>query len=155
MTSQPLCANLIERYLCTRGSRYFRGRHDREYFYVANVRPRLHIHLEVSPAHQDVVIIRVAPGCFFDAADRARLTLFCDRWNEGDREVIAIVHESSDPHRVGVVARRTQWIRRNVSFDEFASFVDRTIADAIELFGELASVVEWPLTAQPLLRDVG
>lgn len=45
MTSESLCADLIERYLRTRGSRYFRGQHDGEFFYVANTRPRrLHVH---------------------------------------------------------------------------------------------------------------
>ncbi len=154
MTNQPLCASLVERYLRIRGRRYFRGQHDGEYFFVTSARPRrLHVHLEISPAHGDVLIIRVTPGCFFPAADRSWLTHFSDTWNRQDRQVIAIVHGSSDPQRIGVVARRSQWIRENVSFDDFACFLDRTIADAIDLFGELSPVVELPSTAQPLLRD--
>ena len=156
MTSESLCANLIERYLCTRGSRYFRGQHDGEYFYVANTRPRrLHVHLEVSPIHRDVLVIRVAPVCFFPAADRPQLTQLADAWNRQNREVTAIVHDSADPQRIGVIARRSQWIRSDVDFEDFASFVDHTIAAAIELFGELAPVFEWPSTAQPLVRDAG
>jgi hypothetical protein len=156
MTSEPLCADLIERYLRTRGSRYFRGHHDGEFFYVANTRPRrLHVHLEACPAHGDVLIIRVTPSCFFPATDRPWLTHFADTWNQQNRGVVAIVHNSSDPHRIGVVARRSHWIRDGLSFEDFASFVDGTIADAIELFGELAPVAELPATAQPLLRDAG
>jgi hypothetical protein len=156
MTSEPLCANLIERYLCTRGSRYFRGAHDGEYFYVANTRPRrLHVHLEIAPGHHDVLLIRVAPACFFPASDRPWLTHFADTWNQQDREVTAIVHGSSDPQRIGVVARRSQWIRGCVAFDDFATFVDRTIAAAIEFFGELAPIVEQPSMAQPLVLDAG
>jgi hypothetical protein len=156
MTSEPLCADLIERYLRTRGSRYFRGHHDGEFFYVANTRPRrLHVHLEACPAHGDVLIIRVTPSCFFPATDRAWLTHFADTWNEQNRGVVAIVHNSSDPQRIGVVARRSHWIRDGLSFEDFASFVDGTIADAIELFGELAPVVELPSAEQPLLRDAG
>ncbi|MGB8386574.1 YbjN domain-containing protein [Mycobacterium sp.] len=154
MTTEPRCANLIEHYLRTRGRRYFRGHHDGDYFFVASARPRrLHVHLEICPPHDDVLIIRVAPGCFFPATDRPWLTYVADSWNRQDREVTAIVHGSSDPQRIGVVARRSRWIRDNVSFEDFTSFVDRTIADAIDFFSELTPVVEFPSTAQPWLRD--
>lgn len=156
MTSEPLCADLIERYLCTRGSRYFRGRHDGEFFYVANTRPRrLHVHLEVCPTHDDVLLIRVTPACFFPATDRPWLTHFADTWNQRDREVVAVVHGSCDPMRIGVVARRSEWIRKGVSFEDFAAFVDGAIADSIELFGALDPTVELPSAQQPLLRDAG
>jgi hypothetical protein len=156
MTSEPLCANLIERYLCTRGSRYFRGAHDGEYFYVANTRPRrLHVHLEIAPGHHDVLLIRVSPACFFPASDRPWLTHFADTWNQQNREVTAIVHGSSDPQRIGVVARRSQWIRKGVSFEDFAAFVDAAIADAIDLFGQLNPSVEVQSTAQPLVHEAG
>ncbi len=156
MASEPRCAVLIEQYLGTHGSRYFRGAHDGEYFYVANTRPRrLHVHLEISAMHGDVLLIRVAPACFFPASDRPWLMHFADTWNEQNREVTAIVHGSSDPQRIGVVARRSQWIREDVSFDDFASFVDHTIADAIDLFGQLNPVLELSPTTQPLLRDAG
>lgn len=156
MTLEPLLTLLVERYLRTRGRRYFRGRHDREYFFVTSARPRrLHVHLEISPDHDDVLIIRVTPGCFFPATDRPWLAHFADTWNRQDRPVTAIVHGSSDPQRIGVVARRSRWIRDNISFEEFARFVDRTVADATEFFAELSPVVELPSAAQPLLRDAG
>lgn len=155
MTNRPMCATLIERYLRTRGRRYFRGHREGEYFFVSTARRRLHVHFEVSPAHDDVLIIRVRPGCYFPAADRPWLTYFADRWNGQERLVTAIVHASSDPLRLGVVARKSQWIRKNVSFDDFASFVDRTIADATELFAELGPVVEVPSHQPPLLRHAG
>jgi Putative bacterial sensory transduction regulator len=154
--TEPLSPTLIERYLCTRGSRYFRGAHDGEYFYVANTRPRrLHVHLEIATGHHDVLLIRVAPVCFFPASDRPWLTHLADTWNRQEREVTAIVHGSSDPQRIGVVARRSQWIRGRAAFEDFATFVDATIAAAIEFFGELAPVVEQPSMAQPLVLDAG
>ncbi len=153
---EPLCTELIERYLRTRGRRYFRGQHDREYFFVANAYPRrLHVHLGISRWHSDVFTIRVNPACFFPAADGDRLARIADTWNQQSGEVTAVVHGSSDPQRIGVVARSSQRIRDRVGFEDFASFVDRTIAAAIDLFGELTPVVELPSTAQPLLRDAG
>lgn len=156
MTSQPLCADLIERYLRTRGRRYFCGHHDGEYFFVTSDRPqRLHVHLEISPAHDDVLVVRVTPGCFFPATQRPWLTHFSDKWNQQNRGVTAIVHGSLDPQRIGVVARRSQWIRGSVLFEDFATFVDRTIADAFELFEELAPVADVPGSTEPLMRDAG
>lgn len=158
MTNEPTCASLVERYLRTRGRRYFRGHHDGEYFFVTSARTpasrRLHVHLEISPAHGDVLIVRVTPACFFPATERPWLVHFSDTWNREQHEVTAVVHGSCDPHRIGVVARRSHWIRRNTSFEEFAAFVDRTIEDATELFAALSPVVELP-TAHPLLRDAG
>lgn len=151
--TEPSGADLIETYLESRGSRYFRGHHDGEFFYVANTRPRrLYVHLEICPTHGDMLLVRVAPACFFPAAERARLTQFADTWNHQRREVTATVHDSSDPQRIGVVARRSQWIRQGVSFDDFASSVDATLADAIDLFAQLAPTAELSATA-PLLCD--
>jgi putative sensory transduction regulator len=156
MTNNPMCASLLERYLRTRGRRYFRGHHDGEYFFVTGARSRrLHVHFEISPAHDDVLVIRVIPGYYFPAADRPWLTYFSERWNRQDRHVTAVVHGSSDPQRIGVVARRSQWIRKGFSFEDFASFVDGAIADAVELFEELSPVGELPSTKPPLLRDAG
>jgi hypothetical protein len=155
MANEQLCANLVERYLRTRGRRYFRGHHDGEYFFVSSPPRRLHVHFEISPAHDDVLVVRVSPGCYFPATDRPWVTYFCDRWNRLDRQVTAIVHGSSDPQRIGVMARKSQWIRNDVSFNDFASSVDQTIADATELFEELNPPVELPPMERPLLRDAG
>ncbi|WP_322860502.1 hypothetical protein U8D42_25650 [Mycobacterium europaeum] len=158
MANELMCANLIEHYLRTRGRRYFRGHHDGDYFFVTNARMctsgRLHVHLEISPAHGDVLIVRVTPACFFPATERPWLVHFSDTWNRDEHEVTAIVHGSCDPQRIGVVARRSHWIRRNTSFEEFAAFVDRTIADATDLFDALSPAAQ-PSTAHPLLRDAG
>lgn len=159
MTNEPLCASLIERYLRARGRRYFRGHHDGEYFFVtsdrASISRRLHVHLEISPDHDDVLMIRVTPGCYFSATDRPWLMYFSERWNRQDRQVTAIVHGSCDPQRIGVVARRSHWIRKGFSFEDFASFVDGAITDATDLFAELSPVVELPSAEPPLLRDAG
>jgi hypothetical protein len=159
LVREPLSTDLIERYLRTRGRRYFRGQHDGEYFFVANAHPRrLHVHLGISRWHSDVFTVSVNPACFFPAPDGDRLAHIADRWNQQSRDVVAIVHGSSDPQRIGVVARGSQRIRDRVSFEDFASFVDRAIAAAVDLFGELTPVVELPppsQEAQPLLRDAG
>jgi hypothetical protein len=63
------------------------------------------------------------------------------------------VHGSSDPQRVGVVARSSRKIREAIDFDDFATYIDHTIAAAIEFFADLDSVTECP--SQPLVLDAG
>lgn len=154
--SEPLSTNLIERYLCTRGRRYFRGRHDAEFFFVVNAERRLHVHLEIPPTNPDVFTVRVTPACFYPAADRTRLNDFADSWNEHDRDVTAIVHDSSDPRRIGVTAEQSRWVGEQVRFDDFADFADRATTAAVALFSRLApghGVTELPTPA--LLLDAG
>lgn len=161
--SEPLgeqvSPDLIEHYLRTRGRRYFRGQHDGEYFFVANADPRrLHVHLGISRWRADMFTIRVTPACFFPAADGDRLSRLADTWNQPSREITAIVHGSSDPQRIGVVARGSLRIRDRVIFEEFASYVDDAINSAIDLFGELTRVTslhQLPSEGQPLLLDAG
>ncbi|BBZ41688.1 YbjN domain-containing protein [Mycobacterium conspicuum] len=150
------CATLIERYMSTCGLRFFRGQHDGEYFFVVNANQRLHVHLEVSPSFSDVVTIRVTPATFYPVANRPWLTRFADTWNQQNRSVTAIVHGSSDPQRVGVAARGSQWIREGMSLEDFAAFVDRTLTAAIDFFAEVTPIIELPCRSQveqPLLRN--
>ncbi|BBX76109.1 hypothetical protein H7H78_03765 [Mycobacterium shinjukuense] len=146
MTIEPLGTDLIERYLRARGRRYFRGHQDSEFFFVADTRPRrLHVHLEINPAQ--VLAIRATPACYFPATACAALTGLVDAWNGQNREVMAIVHGSADPHRIGVAAHAYRRFGTHVCFDDFAGRVDRAIGAAIELFAEL--------TVQPVLPDAG
>ena len=152
MTSETLCENLTERYMRACGLRSLRGEHEGEYFAVVDAHPRrLHVHLEMSPSFGDMLTIQVTPAGRFPLADQPWITHFANTWNQRNREVTAIVHRStSDPQRIGVSARRSQWIREDISFEDFASFVDRTIAAAIDLFAGLTPVVELPSRAHPL-----
>lgn len=151
--TEPMGTEMIERYLRTRGRRYFRGQHDGEYFFVANAHPRrLHVYLG---GHRDVFTIRIAPACFFPVADDARLAQLADKWNRRNPELTAILHGSSDPQRIGIYASGFKRIADRASFEDFASYVDRTITAATEFFGELTPVVDLPSTQQPLLRDAG
>ncbi|MFY2858779.1 YbjN domain-containing protein [Mycobacterium sp. THU-M104] len=156
MTSELLCANLIERYLDTCGLRFLRGDHDGEYFCAANTASgRLHVRLEICASFGDVVNISVTPARSIPVADRPRLTNFADTWNRQNRGVTAIVQGCPDPQRIGISARRSQWIRDGITFEEFASLVDRTIAAAIDLFAQVKPVVDVPSTTQPVLRNAG
>lgn len=141
---EPLNTNLIERYLGNRARRFFRGRHDGEFFFVLNTVLRLHVHLEIPPPHPDVFTIRVTPAYFFPASEHARLTALVAAWNEQHRDVTAIVHGSSDPQRVGVTAEQSRWIGERVRFDDLAAFADRATAAVIDLFSRLTVAAQLP-----------
>ena len=61
---------------------------------------------------------------------------------------------TSNPQRIGVLARRSQWIREGIASEDFACFVDRTVTVAVDLFSELNPVVELPSRVHSFpLRD--
>jgi hypothetical protein len=157
--ASKLSTDLIEPYLRARGRRYFRGQHDGEYFFVANAHPwRLHVHLGISRSRSDVFTLRVNPACYFPATDGDRLASLADSWNQQDREVTAVLHGSSDPQRIGVVARSCRRIPDRMAFEDFASSADSAINAAIDFFGALppTAVLAPPSRGtQPLVRDAG
>ncbi len=156
MTSGSLCTDLIERYLSTCDMRFLRDERGGAYFCVPNAHyRRLNVHLEISPSFGDVLTIQVSPASSFPIADRPWLTDVADAWNLQNREVTALLQGSSEPRRIGIVARRSQWIREDMAFDDFVCFVDRSLAAAMDLFAELAPVLDSLSPARPLLRDAG
>lgn len=137
MTTEPSAA--VERYLRARGLRYFRGRHDGEYFFVLRVgHEQFHVHVEVVPGRSNVVTVRVAPAHFFPAAERDRLAGFAREWNAGSRCAEVVVHESSDPTRIGVTAQSSY----RLDDADVAEFADKAIRSAVKLFAELTPAPE-------------
>jgi hypothetical protein len=134
---------LIERYMHTRGRRYFRGHHDGDYFFILSVgHERLHVHIEVPPADRHSVTVRATPSCFFPAAEVARLSRFTDKWNDENRPTRAVVFESCDRNRIGVAAENSHPLALNMPFEEFAGLVDSTIRSAVTLFAEMTPAAE-------------
>jgi hypothetical protein len=73
----PGMTELIERYLRSRGARYFRGHHDDEYFFLVDVpaganRGRLHVHLGVGADRGEVVLV-ITPDRYYPGARRERI----------------------------------------------------------------------------------
>lgn len=156
MTSASLLTELIERYLSTCDMRFLRDERGGAYFCVPNAHyGRLNVQFEISSSFGDVLTVKVSPATSLPIADRPWLTHFADTWNLRNREVTALLHNSAGPQRIGLVARRSQWVRDDVSFDDFASFVDRTLAAAIDLFAESAQFGDSLSAGESVLRDAG
>jgi hypothetical protein len=153
---KPMRTEMIERYLHTRGRRYFRGHHDEDYFFILTVgHERLHIHIEIPPADRHSVTVRATPSCFYPAAESARLWSFADRWNEESRPTRAVVHESCDQNRIGLAAQNSYRLAPNVPFEEFADLADSTIRSAVALFVEVTDAEMTAATEPAPVRALG
>ena len=130
---------LIEAYLRGRGLRYFRGRHDDEYFFLLAGADggRLNVHLEVCGADGDTVQVSVSPDRYFLAESRDRLSDLAADWNAADPCALAVVHDSSDPALVGVMAYNCH---RPGDVEALTDSVDRTVASATELFALVGGI---------------
>ena len=146
---------LIEDYLRTRGARYFRGHHDDEYFYLVDFvvgadRGRLTVHLEVCDSDRAGVRITITPDRYYPVRYRQHLEDLVSRFNAGTAVVGGVVHDSSDPRLVGVLARGCS---RPADIAAVGEFVEAALAQSLDLFGAMTGL------AQPVdrraLRDAG
>ena len=141
---------LIEECLRIRGVRYFRGRHDDEYFHLVHTGAgRLYVHIEVCGADRDTVQISISPDRYYPAAHGDRLQQAVARWNAECHEVGALVMASSDPNLVGVAAGSRY---RGSDPIDLGDFVDGSLVAAVELFGQIGAG-EGPVA--PTLRNAG
>lgn len=137
-------------FLRTRGVRCFRSYRDDEYFFVVDcvysgtpaASPgRLFVNLSVDS--DGVIQVTATPDRFYPAQARTRLAKLAAAWDPatGGVDVQTAVHESSDPTRVGATL-----VTRGHPADltAAAEFIDRTLAWAIELFGNLDAVATGP-----------
>jgi hypothetical protein len=144
----------IEDYLRARGMQYFRGHHDDEYFFLVDFlagayRGRLNVHLQVCEGEPDAVLLTISPDRYYPAEKAQWLSTLAERWNAEDPPVRVTVHDSCDPHLVGVQARS-----RNRPDDVAALtvFVDDAVAAGIDVFGRMSAAA---IPASNTLRDAG
>lgn len=139
---------LIEECLRIRGVRYFRGRHDDEYFHLVHTGAgRLYAHLEVCGPDRDSVQISISPDHYYPAGRGDLLHQAVARWNSECHEVGALVLASSDPNLVGVAAGSRY---RGTDPIELGEFVDGSLMAAVELFGLISTIGG---SAAPALRS--
>ena len=144
----------IEDYLRARGVRFFRGHHDDEYFYLVDFlsgayRGRLNVHLQACDTEPGSVVVTVSPDRYYPVGNAGRIRELADRWNAGNPAAEAVVHGSSDPALVGVLARgRIQ----ACDLPALTEHVGAAVAAAADLFGQVTAL---PAAQAPVLRDAG
>lgn len=153
---------LIEDYLHARGVRYFRGHHDREYFYLVDYLPnrlpshavgagrgRLNVHLEA--AEPDAVLLTITPDRYYPAGGRESLEGVVNRWNTA-AAIGATLHDSCDPRLIGAVVHGRFQPDGAAALAESA---DAAVASAIDFFRGLAGAVGPAHDDHAVLRDAG
>jgi hypothetical protein len=149
--------DLIEGYLRAAGVQHFRGHHDGEYVFLADVAAqtgrsaerhgKLHVHLRSSA--RSVLEISITPDRYYPAAHHGRLADLIAGWGAGVA-AWAEVYESCDPALVGVVVGAEG---RPDGIDGVAGLVDDAVAAAAALFASLNEQIPAHRTA--MLRDAG
>jgi hypothetical protein len=144
----------IEDYLRARGVRFFRGHHDDEYFFLVDFlsgayRGRLNVHLEACDDEPGTVLLTISPDRYYPAQTAERLKDLVDRWNAGNPAAEAVIHGSSDPALVGVLARGRV---RASDLPVLTEHVEAAVGAAAELFGQVAGVSTEHVA---VLRDAG
>ena len=145
----------IEDYLRARGVQYFRGHHDDEYFFFVDFPAgayggRLSVHIEVSDAEPEDVLVTISPDRYYPAEKVQWLGMLADQWNAGDPVVQAVVHGSCDPRLVGVQARSRHQPADRAAL---AGFVEAAVAGGVDLFGRISGA--GAAGGRPGLRDAG
>lgn len=148
---------LIEDYLRRRGSRYFRGHHADEYFFLVDVlidghHKRLQVHLEAVGPDRDTVQVSISPDRYYPAASRATLADLAARWMVGESGADVVIHDSSDPSLVGLSVHTWE---SPTSLGGLSGFVDHAVNAAIEFFAQIRAAVPMPSQRGHLLRDAG
>lgn len=143
----------IEDYLHARGVRFFRGHHDDEYFFLVDFlsgayRGRLNVHLEVCDTEPGAVLVTISPDHYYPVGVADRVGDLIDRWNAGNPAAEAVVHASSDPSLIGVLAHSRI---RTSDQSALGDHVEAAVAAAAELFGQVAALPD----TRAVLRDAG
>ena len=145
----------IEDYLRARGVQYFRGHHDDEYFFFVDFPAgayggRLSVHIEVSDAEPEDVLVTISPDRYYPAEKVQWLGMLADQWNAEHSVVRAVVHGSCDPRLVGLQARSRH---QPADVAALGGFVEAAVAGGVDLFGRISGA--GAAGGQTGLRDAG
>jgi hypothetical protein len=145
MHVEPFGTELIERYLDSRGWRFFRGRTGREFLVLLSTgQGELHVNVRASGSRRDVLVVRVSPAAHYSAGDRSRLMELVNEWNRDTHWPKAFVRETSDPARVGVVGENSYPLGAGIHVEALGNFIEHTISCAAESFDKIADAVRVP-----------
>jgi hypothetical protein len=138
---------LIEDYLRDSGTRFFRGRHDAQYFFVVGTpaRGRMNVHLD---SDGEQVTVSVEPDRYLSAGLRDSLVAITEGWRRRHDGAEAVLLDSSDPALMGLLVRAA---RRPAGPGELADLVEGALSAAADLFGRLDAGAG----GRPRLRDAG
>jgi Putative bacterial sensory transduction regulator len=142
---EPLSAELIERYLDSRGLRFYRSRDGKGLLMLFSTEDgKLQVNLRVSGKRSDVLVISISTGTYHRAADRSRLMDVVNDWNRDTYWPKAFVRETSQPGRIAVVGESAFPLADGIQFDALGNFINASIRTGAELFAKVARATSVP-----------
>lgn len=151
MKIEPLSTELIERYLRSRGLRFFRSDDGQEFLLVLSSieRGKLHVSLRINGVRPDILEITVSPAGYYHAGERARLMELVNDWNRDTHWPKAFVRETAQPNRVTVVGESAYLLSDGIHLAGLGNFVKSTVEYGTDLFTKIEHAIGLP-SAQAL-----
>ena len=145
MDIEPLSPELIERYLDSRGLRYYRGPGGKDFLVLFSTNHgRLQVNLRISGRHADVLVVTATPAAYYVAAERARLTELVNEWNRDTHWPKAFVREAAQSSRFAVVGESAYPLADGIHVEALGNFIDSTIECTIQLYDRIAEGISLP-----------
>jgi hypothetical protein len=147
---EPLSAGLIERYLDSRGLRFYRSRDGKGLLVLFSTQHgKLQVNLRVGGMHSDVLAISISTATYNLAADRSRLMELVNDWNRDTHWPKAFVRDTSQPGRIAVVGESAYPLADGIHVDALGNFINSSIRGGAKLFDKVAQAISVP-SAQTL-----
>jgi hypothetical protein len=142
---EPLSAELIERYLDSRGLRFYRSRDGKGLLVLFSTEHgKLQVNLRASGVRSDVLVISISTATYSRAADRSRLMDLVNDWNRDTYWPKAFVRETSQPGRIAVVGESAFPLGDGIGIDALGNFINSSIRSGAKLFDKVAQATSVP-----------
>jgi hypothetical protein len=145
MQIEPLSTELIERYLRSRQSRFFRSDDGEEFLLLSSYeRGKLHVNLRINGLRRDILEISISPPGFYQAGERRRLMELVNDWNRDTHWPKAFVQETARPSHVSVVGESAYLVTDGIHLPALGNFVKSTVEYGADLFDKIEQALGLP-----------
>lgn len=145
MQIEPLSTDLIERYLASRGLRFFRSDDGEEFLVFSGYeRGRLQVTLRLNGLRHDVLEISISPAAYYPAGDRPRLMELVNDWNRDTHWPKAFVRETARPGYVSVVGENAYLLTDGIHLEGLGHLVRSAVEYGVDLFARIDQAVCLP-----------
>ncbi|OBA60361.1 hypothetical protein A5647_00900 [Mycobacterium sp. 1100029.7] len=145
MQIEPLSTELIERYLQSRPSRFFRSDDDEEFLLLSSYqRGKLHVNLRIDGLRRDILEISISPPGYYQASERPRLMELVNGWNRDTHWPKAFVRETAAPTHVSVVGESAYLLTDGIHLAALDNFVTSTVEYGADLFDKIEQAISLP-----------
>ncbi|TAM68879.1 YbjN domain-containing protein [Mycobacterium sp.] len=145
MQIEPLSTDLIERYLQSRGLRFFRSDDGEEFLMLSSYeRGKLHVTLRVNGLRRDVLEISISPAAYYAAGERPRLMELVNDWNRDTHWPKAFVRETARTGHVSVVGENAYLLSDGIHLEALGNLVRSAVEYGADLFAKIEQAIRLP-----------